>query len=83
MNKKSKKGASEDSHPIFKSCVWRFGSSTEAFEEKLRKCASCYQGLEMTTAYCESMKRCWDGSNEKCKANSGYERETVERMESA
>jgi len=56
-----KKDTAEDSHPIFKTCVWRFGSSQMTLEEKLRKCALCYQELTMSTDYCEDMKRRWDG----------------------
>jgi hypothetical protein len=42
-------------HPIFSTCIWRFGTANTS-EDKLQKCAECYNTLTQTTEYCEHMK---------------------------
>jgi hypothetical protein len=50
-----KKQNNKDTHPIFNTCIWRFGT-VNINEDKLQKCAECYATLTQTTEYCEHMK---------------------------
>jgi len=48
-----KKQNNKDTHPIFNTCIWRFGTVND---DSLQKCAECYAALTQTTEYCEHMK---------------------------
>jgi len=54
-----KKQNNKETHPIFNTCIWRYGALGITDEDKQQKCAECYATLMQTTEYCEHMKNCY------------------------